>query len=821
MPKIEITEQDLTSPGVVNESTDVVYIPGFVNLDETINADLYVNGEYQGLDLNEPTFFDSISEFEARCGKEPAYFAEKQMYTDLVSVQADGSTSGFPDDAVPYDRIMFEKGDADPAYIMAKEILAAGLPIIYQRVNPKDSITYYQGADQKPSDWDENYSDYQIGSVAYAELEAATPPTMFTVANGKTLNSALTYFTRSAELVDGKPTGTLIFTSVDIESIPTDTSTDAQGNITETIKDYIKDTIPYYYTLDAQVTYLDSDETATEDDMYPYNLMTEVDFTTLPILPSYSASDTYYTLNPSGGYDKVVSAEAPVDWGTNEANYFTIVATDVTTIDVAYVSGQFYKKVGDNYEIVNDQSAPSDWTTENTYFQLTITEVEFSREYKVDNDYLRYNSEEKIYEPITSADAPIDWGTQGLFFTKEQIVTDPKFTTSIIFEQNPDTGLQEAIYKVPAKWINNCLTSGAVATISYSAVTATEDGAVPEWNPSAQYKKESSAITIKTMYDALDSIYAINDTGLSDKGNYSIKYLTSGGYPTYEYSGNTLVTKMLELCKNRGDCVAFIDHTNNPQRNNNIDQRGSLYYAVTHDLTFNTDGEYAAMFTPWATYNRISSDISVNSNDEARARIKSQIKMPGSFAYFLSLADSIVNAGNANWLAIAGVARGLVQNLASNGISVNIPNGAADKMSPRDNIAINPITNIKPYGYTIWGNRTLKKNTTNLTATSFLNVRNLVSDVKKEVYRTARKLTFEQNSDVLWVNFKAEISPLLDRMLHGYGVSAYRLLLDTNHPRFNERATLCVKIMLSPIESVEDFYVSIILTDDAEAEITE
>ena len=32
MPKIVITEVDNTSPGVLSESTDVVYIPGFVNL---------------------------------------------------------------------------------------------------------------------------------------------------------------------------------------------------------------------------------------------------------------------------------------------------------------------------------------------------------------------------------------------------------------------------------------------------------------------------------------------------------------------------------------------------------------------------------------------------------------------------------------------------------------------------------------------------------------------------------------------------------------------------------------------------------------------
>ena len=225
------------------------------------------------------------------------------------------------------------------------------------------------------------------------------------------------------------------------------------------------------------------------------------------------------------------------------------------------------------------------------------------------------------------------------------------------------------------------------------------------------------------------------------------------------------------------------------------------------------------MFTPWATYNRATTDL-----DEQMRKAKNYdatVRMPGSFAYFLSLGDSLTV--NPNWLAVAGVARGLVQNLASGGMTTNIPNGTADKMCTRDAISINPITNIKPYGYTIWGNRTLKNNATegNLTATSFLNVRNLVSDIKKEVYRTARRLTFEQNSDILWINFKAELTPLLDKMLHGYGISSYKLQLDTTHPKYNEKATLCVKIIISPIEPVEDFYVSIIMQDDQDAVISE
>ena len=52
---------------------------------------------------------------------------------------------------------------------------------------------------------------------------------------------------------------------------------------------------------------------------------------------------------------------------------------------------------------------------------------------------------------------------------------------------------------------------------------------------------------------------------------------------------------------------------------------------------------------------------------------------------------------------------------------------------------------MSPFGLRIWGNRTLFDNSGkgNLTASSFLNIRNLCSDIKKTVWTAARTLTFE------------------------------------------------------------------------------
>ena len=325
---------------------------------------------------------------------------------------------------------------------------------------------------------------------------------------------------------------------------------------------------------------------------------------------------------------------------------------------------------------------------------------------------------------------------------------------------------------------------------------------------------DDDTISVDTMYVFLSAAFTINEGdsynyGLASIGEYDVKYLTTGGYPVFEYGSNNIVTAMLNLASHRGDCVAFIDHTDNEGRTANVNEAASVYAKVKSlsATLFKDKGDFGAMFTPWNTYNRITSDRITTTETNT-----DPIRLPASFAYLKCLASSIKT--NANWLAIAGVTRGLVSDLSTNGVTTNIPNGAADYMQPREGVAINAITNINPYGYTIWGNRTLKNNVENLTATSFLNIRNLTSDVKKQVYKVAKRLTFEQNNEILWVNFKSGITPLLERMLTGYGISNYKIVRDTTSEHQNEKATVCAKIILYPVYAVEDFYITVIMSDD-------
>ena len=379
---------------------------------------------------------------------------------------------------------------------------------------------------------------------------------------------------------------------------------------------------------------------------------------------------------------------------------------------------------------------------------------------------------------------------------------------------NPSNYVEADI--IPDKWISgNDITIPADFALTFSRyaekttviVSLENVQEAPEFSDNVVYEL-SNYINIKSMYNGLDTAFSTSrQNGLNDLGFTSIKYLTSGGYPTYEFNNGELVSKMLNLAESRGDCVAFIDHTDNTNRTTNINSASSVYATVTDDDTLKANGEFGTMFTPYMNFNRVTSDEDIESSD-------GQVTLSGTFAYLLALADSIKT--NANWLAVAGAARGLVPNLQQIGCSTPITNGAADDMQPRNDVAVNAITNINPYGYTIWGNRTLKNNGVqgNLTATSFLNIRNLISDIKKLCYATCKQFTFEPNSDILWVNIKSKLQPTLGRMISGNGISGYKIVRDLEHEKASENATLCFKVILYPVYAVEDFYVTVVLTDD-------
>ena len=323
---------------------------------------------------------------------------------------------------------------------------------------------------------------------------------------------------------------------------------------------------------------------------------------------------------------------------------------------------------------------------------------------------------------------------------------------------------------------------------------------------------EKSTHPIETFTAALTNYLSKeSDNGegmLADKDEYTVKYLTSGGYHNY---GTGIDTKLLNIAATRGDCVALIED----KQTQSLDPLSTncFWNSLCSPTAISTEhDEFGAAFTPWAYYRPA----------KKYGELK-EILMPACFGYLADLAVNIKTSPN--WLAMAGTTRGIVPSISRTACSGRLSNTLANKYQPTKAAegvnggarAVNAITDIKPYGLTIWGNRTLKAiGEEGLTATNFLNTRNMISDIKKVAYRAAKAQLFEQNSETLWLNFKADVSPFLDQLKRGNGISDYKLLkLDTkyNGNSLGKEEFACA-IKIYPLYAVESFEITVVVSDN-------
>lgn len=325
---------------------------------------------------------------------------------------------------------------------------------------------------------------------------------------------------------------------------------------------------------------------------------------------------------------------------------------------------------------------------------------------------------------------------------------------------------------------------------------------------------------------------------LSNKNSYDIDFLIPG----IDSVNCHALNKMLALiAASRKDCVALLDPVEYDKKVDGADT------TVKIEKAKDAVGYFDDLFSAMSTSGISSDDDSAMSMKEdpaqidkycasAWAPVKADIVidnvaysgkiLPGSFDQIMAIAES-VNDGNSIWLAPAGVYRGVMP-FDDIKTTVDLSDADVDVMQTRSkaNHSVNPIQNIRGWGVRIWGDRTLYKPTGDkakdgltdyLYASSFLTVRILSNKVKKAVWDISKKYTFEQNTDVLWINFKAEIRKVLEEMKNNSGVSGYKI----ERKSTDERAKLGCKIKIVPILPVEDFSIGIELNDSGDVEITE
>lgn len=255
----------------------------------------------------------------------------------------------------------------------------------------------------------------------------------------------------------------------------------------------------------------------------------------------------------------------------------------------------------------------------------------------------------------------------------------------------------------------------------------------------------------------------------------------------------------------RGDCIALIE-LDESEYVGSANPVVSIINAInkTSLAIDSANGKYCAMTVPSVYY-------------------KGNIKFPGAFHYLACFKNSL-NLGFKEWYAAAGYTRGVSSYIVDH-TTVKLGEVAINALEPRNyddpqgdypKFACNVIANFRG-SYYLWGNRTAeplgkKGNATNgdLIASSFLNIRQLCCTLKKQLYVSCRRFTFDPNSDTLWFNFVNAIRPTLEAMKADQGIRDYKILKVTDNPK---KATLKAKIRIIPIEAVEDFDLEISLED--------
>ena len=313
-----------------------------------------------------------------------------------------------------------------------------------------------------------------------------------------------------------------------------------------------------------------------------------------------------------------------------------------------------------------------------------------------------------------------------------------------------------------------------------------------------------------------------------DRNQYDIKYILVDEVADEE--GVAAEQKDLEfalaIAEKRKDCVILLNAVSTRLQKNTekLCEEQLGYITPASDNFFRDEkqikkGKYVFPFFAKGGLHKVSNpDIYIKANEA-----------------FVEAFLNNLNQGRPEGLTVAGAINGVIPNdYEVDGV---LKEDEIDAMQPKEYskdgqiIAVNPICNIHEFGTRIWGNRTALPNdcvlddtghpgvngTDQRVATSFANVRIAINRIKKAMYKSSRRYQFEQNSDVLWVNFKSSINVLLEELKQSNIISGYRWQrLETP-----ARATLRADLQVVPVEGTEDFLLGVELDDNLNAEIAE
>jgi len=258
-----------------------------------------------------------------------------------------------------------------------------------------------------------------------------------------------------------------------------------------------------------------------------------------------------------------------------------------------------------------------------------------------------------------------------------------------------------------------------------------------------------------------------------------------------------LVSKMVEVCKTRGDAMAIIDLDGDYEYPHDTDgaevKPTSVTQVVDTVTSLNLDNSYGAAYFP---------AVFVPSEG---------IYMPASLAAIGAIGGT--EGRSALWFAPAGFNRGgLSQNNSGIGVSKTALHLVSSDRDTLYENNINPIATFPNEGVVIFGQKTLQATPS---ALDRVNVRRLVNFIKKEISRAATRVLFQPNVEATWDSFKAVVEPFLLSIKNGYGLDDAKIVLDetTTTADLVDRNIMYCKVFIKPTRAIEFIAIDFVVTN--------
>lgn len=315
----------------------------------------------------------------------------------------------------------------------------------------------------------------------------------------------------------------------------------------------------------------------------------------------------------------------------------------------------------------------------------------------------------------------------------------------------------------------------------------------------------ASQLAVEGVFDHLKDPYQYDIDLISSVGWPNIgSFTTNGSAYTTNSVGYKIDALLTDLASSLGTAVYFIDGASS------WDDATMYGYCSQFNIS------YAAGIGPWGYAQLVSTG-------ELRL-------LPGSYALINSWANSCA-AGNPIWMAPAGTKRATLGSFYKETARF-VGKTTLDMWQNHEYVVpgdykVNPIMEIRQYGYVVYGNSTLLQVKTDGSTSQLqaLSTRVLCNQIKRQALRISLTLQFDQMARDLYSEFRALMTDYMEQLRYNNALYSYQIVLSENtvtSADLNER-TVPVIIRISPIPAAENFDITleiaqagIIFTDDTD-----